>query len=53
MNKIITAYIQKLPQLEESKIIEEIIDYIERKDWNSERQNWYSNIMKNDLTNIS
>jgi len=53
MNKIIPAFIQKLPQLEETKIIEEIIDYIERKDWNSARQNWYSKIMKNDLTNIN
>jgi hypothetical protein len=53
MNKIIPAFIQKLPQLEETKIIEEIKDYIERKDWNSARQNWYSKIMKNDLTNIN
>jgi hypothetical protein len=53
MNKIIPAFIQNFPQLEETKIIEEIIDYIERKDWNSARQNWYSKIMKNDLTNIN
>ncbi len=48
---MIPDLIQNLPKLEETKVLETIIKNIENKEWNTARQNWYTQIMKKDISN--
>jgi hypothetical protein len=51
LKKIIPNFEERLPQLEQSNQLKEIISNIENKNWNGARQNWYTKIMKLDLSN--
>ena len=53
MNKIVSNFIAKLPQLEETLVIEKIISKIENFKWNEARLIWYTKIMKKDLSKVS
>jgi hypothetical protein len=53
LNKIVSNFIAKLPQLEETLVIEKIISKIENFKWNEARLIWYTKIMKKDLSKVS
>ena len=52
IKQLIPDLIQNLPKLEETKVLETIIKNIKSKEWNTARQNWYTQIMKKDISNI-
>ena len=51
IRQLIPNLIQKLPELIETKELDTIIRNMEKKEWNTARQNWYTKIMKKDLSN--
>jgi hypothetical protein len=53
MKKTISNFKERLPKFNQSKFLETIISNIENKDWNLARQNWYTLIMKKDLSKTS
>jgi hypothetical protein len=53
LNQIIPNFIAKFPKLEQTNKIGEIITNIANNEWNRARQNWYSKIMKEDLSKVS
>ena len=49
MSKLIPDFVKNLPQLDETKNIEVILSNIEKGDRKMARQNWYTQIMNEDI----
>jgi hypothetical protein len=43
MSQIVPNFLERLPPLEQTIAIKTIVNYIDTKDWNMARQNWYTN----------